>query len=317
MRGRKWSKEVIVEGSGVTGDASAVHAGGATWIAYPTTTGVTVRRVVFNGAGDPAVGSAVLIPTSHEAQPTRVVLGSRIMLLLWRSPDRPVGMRWLGVAGPSPTIGREEALPLTSSVPVAAIAGMVRRGLSTLWVATMDGSGDGNTRTSIHRLEGRTGSAFREADSVLIPGAFASLRPVLLWAPERGIGPEGRLFHFGGGTYETDNRVSRAHDPWAEQIVSMQVAYPHVGGGWLHRRYYTQPGQPPEYFMSRSAPGVCWFEGDIAYANRLRDANRDRDNTVVIGFYGSGALPEVMGDFDDIGFLSEVGLGHSLWSVTQ
>ncbi|SIO15893.1 hypothetical protein SAMN05444166_2754 [Singulisphaera sp. GP187] len=315
--GARWSKELTVEQSGVTGDPSAAYAGGATWVAYPTKAGIRLRRVALDPAGNPSVGPATAIPTSQGAEPTLAALGSRLVLLLWRSPDQPIGVRVLGTAGASPTVGREEATPLTSLVPVAATAGAVRKGLAPLWVATMDGPRDGDTRTFIHRLEGRPGKDFRVTGREPIPGSFAPHRPILLWAPERGLGPDGRLFHFGGGTYEMDNRVSRARDPWAQQIVSMQTGAPEWGGGWLHRRYYTQPGQPSEYFMSRSAPGVCGFGGDIAYANRLRDADPARNDTVVVGFYGSGALPEPMGDFDDIGFLSEVGLGHSLWYVAQ
>ena len=203
-------------------------------------------------------------------------------------------------------------------MPVGAVAGATARGGEQLWVATMESPArEDVTRTEVYKLAQRSGN-YRPAGSRRLVGcSLAPRRLMLLWAPERGLGPEGRLYLFGGGTYEMSNTISRTPEPWSEQIVSMQVAYPEVGGGWLHRRYYTHPNVPHEYFKSRSAPGVCWFRGDIAYANRLREADAARDDTVVVGFHGTGALPEPMGDFDDIGFISEIGLSHSLWYVAQ
>ncbi len=177
----------------------------------------------------------------------------------------------------------------------------------------MERSENGETRTIVHRLEGRPGGPLREAGSQQVPGAFAPRRASLLWAPERGLGPNGRLFQFGGGTYGMDNTVSPPDKPWAEQIVSMQAPAGLVAGGWLHRRYYTQPGYPRDYFKSRSTPGVTWFGGDIAYANRLREPDPANDDTLVVAFYGSGALPETMGDFNDVEYISRVGLSHSIW----
>ncbi len=252
----------------MTGDPTAVYTAGGTWIAYATRAEVVLRRATLNSAGQPTVGPALPIPSSQGAEPTLAAFGNRLVLLLWRSPNRPVGRRVLRISGPTPVVEREKATPLTSLVPVAATAGgTVRRGVTPLWVTTMEGSPDGDTRTFVHRLEEIPGNrGFRQTAREPIPGSFAPHRPTLLWTSEKGWGAEGRLFHFGGGIYEMNNRVSRANTPWAQQIVSMQVANPEVNGGWLHRRYYTQPGQPGDYFMSRSAPGACWFGG----GHRLR-----------------------------------------------
>ena len=38
---------------------------------------------------------------------------------------------------------------------------------------------------------------------------------------------------------------------------------------------------------------------------------------VKIGFYGSGALPESMSDFNDVAFIHRVGLSHSITTVTR
>jgi hypothetical protein len=315
--GGSWSKEVVVDESELAGDPSTIFLDDRTWVSYPTRDGVRLRSVTLDPDGEPATGPVVVIPQSEEAQPTLTAFKKGPVLFLWRESDRRVGVCEVKVAGATPTIGREQRTGLASIVPVGAVAGSTARGGEQLWVATMESLGRGETRTLVHRLVPRSG-VFRPAGNRRLIGcSFAPRRLMLLWAPDRGLGPEGRLYLFGGGTYDMNNTIGRAADPWSEQIISMQVAYPDVGGGWLHRRYYTQPGLPREYFMSRSAPGVCWFQGDIAYANRLREADAARDDTVVVGFYGTGALPEPMGDFDDVGFIGEVGLSHSLWSVAE
>ncbi len=37
---------------------------------------------------------------------------------------------------------------------------------------------------------------------------------------------------------------------------------------------------------------------------------------VKLGFYGSGALPEPMSDFNDVAFIHRVGLSHPIVAVT-
>ncbi len=71
---------------------------------------------------------------------------------------------------------------------------------------------------------------------------------------------------------------------------------------------------------SASAPGACWFRDDIAYAVRVHDDKPEHNDVVKLGFYGSGALPEPMSDFNDVAFIHRVGLSHSLrasWPQTE
>ena len=90
----------------------------------------------------------------------------------------------------------------------------------------------------------------------------------------------------------------------------MQAPRRETGTGWFSRPYFL-PSLP-----TASAPGVCWFRDDIAYAVRLRDDHAERNNVVKLGFYGSGALPEPMSDFNDVAFIHRVGLSHSIYAVT-
>jgi hypothetical protein len=48
----------------------------------------------------------------------------------------------------------------------------------------------------------------------------------------------------------------------------------------------------------------------------LHDDRQARNNVVTLGFYGSGALPEPMSDFNDVAFIARVGLSHSITVVT-
>ncbi len=77
-------------------------------------------------------------------------------------------------------------------------------------------------------------------------------------------------------------------------------------------RYYS-PGE----FDSRSAPGVCWFRDDIfAYANRLHSSRPDQNDRLLLGFTATGAF-DTMTDFNDFAFIAEIGLSHSLMTVSE
>jgi hypothetical protein len=89
----------------------------------------------------------------------------------------------------------------------------------------------------------------------------------------------------------------------------MQAAFRETGTGWFSRGYY----RPAE--SSASAPGACWFRDDIAYAVRLHDDHAEQNDVVKLGFYGSGAQPEPMSDFNDVAFIHRVGLCHSIDSI--
>jgi len=84
-----------------------------------------------------------------------------------------------------------------------------------------------------------------------------------------------------------------------------------VHGGWLIRRYYD------EWTQSRSAPGACFFRGDIAFASRWFAMPRLLQRCAVVGFSGRGIESDPMGDFDDIGFIRDIGLSHSIPHVKE
>ena len=118
--GARWSPEIVVEPAGVVGDPTAAYARGATWVAYRMADRVMLRRIV-PGGDHPRIGPAIAVP-GGVGEPTLASFGGRLALLLWRSPDRPIGLRLIDVAGPEPRFGREEESDFASAVPVAAVA---------------------------------------------------------------------------------------------------------------------------------------------------------------------------------------------------
>ncbi len=311
--GKRWSAETVIEANGVIGDPTAVSFGGGVWVAYPTVAGVRLRPVALGRQADatPRVGESVPIEQSKGADPSLSALGDGLALFLWRGPGRPVGVRRLAPTATGLETGPELELAINSIVPVAAVAGPKRGLLPTVWVASIGGPDPRRPRAVIHHFvsEGGGRARFLEVGSNVVDGSFARRPLALLWRPEHGL-DAGRIYVFAGGRYWVENRIEAVDTPWAEQTVSINVRND-PRGGWLHRRYYS-PGE----FDSRSAPSVCWFRDDIAYANRLHSPQPDRNDRLLLGFTASGAC-DTMTDFNDFAFIAEVGLSHSLMMVSE
>ena len=119
------------------------------------------------------------------------------------------------------------------------------------------------------------------------------------------LGADGQLYLFGCGLYSSES-------PWSCHYVSMRVSDKTVHGGWLTKLYYD------EWAQSRSAPGVCFFRGDIAFAGRwLAGDKSSENNKLFVAFSGKGIESRSMGDFDDISFIRDTGLTHSILSVGE
>ena len=315
--GARWSREIEVEPAGVVGDPTAAYARGATWVAYRTADRVVVRRIV-PGGDHPTIGPAKTVPGAV-GEPTLASFDGRLALLLWRSPDRPIGLRLIDVAGHEPRFASEEESGFASAVPVAAVE--ARDGETPALCVGLVEVTDPNHRswTEVRRFVHTAAGRWRESRRQWVNGEQPSIdganafavhaahRMSLLWRPEPGFEARGRLYHFSG-------RGTTADRPWSEQFITMEAPVRETGTGWFSRSYYF--AEAP----SASAPGACWFRDDIAYAVRVHDDKPERNDVVKVGFYGSGALPEPMSDFNDVAFIHRVGLSHSLrcvWPQTE
>ena len=227
-------------------------------------------------------------------------------------PGRPVGVRRLAPTATGLETGPELELPIDSVVPVAAVAGPNRGGRPTVWVASIGGPDPRHPRAVIHHYvsEGGGRARFLEVGRNVVDGSFARRRLALLWRPNTGSMRGESTFSRADSTF-CSRSVSRPSIPRGPNRRSRSTCATAPGTAGSHRRYYS-PGD----FDSRSAPGVCWFRDDIAYANRLHSPHPDRNDRLLLGFTATGAF-DTMTDFNDFAFIAEIGLSHSLMMVSE
>jgi hypothetical protein len=306
--GAKWSGETVVEATGVIGGASASTLRRAVWIAYPTLTGVQIRRLTLNLAGVPQVSPAQLVPESLGAQPTLAPVGGRLALLLWRDRKRPIGIRWLEVRSEQITVGPEVALEFASNVPVGAAAGFDADGKTAIWIGlTQDQDVRRPSRWQIRALTIAPDGSLRPNRRFWADGdtgrdqGFG--RVTLLMEPDKAFGPEGRWYFLQRGG---------PIDDLGQDYIGMRIADKTMTGGCLTRRYYD------EWTNSRSAPAACWYRGDIALSLRwFGDSPAYRDNDLFVAFAGRGIESEDMGDFNDLLEIRNYGLSGSIRTVNE
>lgn len=303
--GGSWSDESVVEAEGVVGDASAAQVDGSVWIAYPYQSAdgrrsIALRCISVNRSGGLRIGPRKIAQV-RSGEPTLACLRSGLALVVWIDRDSPVECVTLEVEGESLRPIRRQSLGLTSNAPVGAAGD----GSRTLWIGiTRDVPGGLTSRPQIGR--------FTEAvDGTLAPTALEwvggeqgkerfSGRLVLLREPDSALGSDGQIYLFGCGLMDP-NTSSSCH------YVSSRVANRPLNGGWLTKRYYD------EWTQSRSAPAACFFGKDIAFASRwMGDAPAFKNDDLFVGFFGRGIESRPMGDFDDIGFIRDIGLSHSI-----
>jgi len=300
-QGDEWSEELPIETDGVTGDPAGAYVGGATWVCYPTDDGVHIRRVTLDAAGAPAIGPAQVVPSSAGAQPTLVPWDDRALLLLWRDANTPVGCIPADLSGETPVLGAEQPLPLTGLVPVGAAQGPDGK---SLWVGLTENQDEPRpSRWQVRRLERQADGTFTEAFREWIGGVDAPHRGegrvILLCEPSSDF-PDGQVCFLQCGML-SGTPASSCH------YIGMRVKDQEVHHGWMVRRYYD------EWSTSSSGPGASFLRGDIAYAMRWAAApDSDGGSAVHVGFFGRGFDHGKTGDFDDIDFVRDIGLSHSI-----
>jgi len=306
----KWSEEIPVEPQDVTGDPSAAFGSGATWVAYPTLAGVKVRRITLDPAGFPQIGEACWIPESQGVQPTLTPFAGGLALLLWRGPQTPVGFRFLTVQDGAVLVGPETALGFASTMPVGAAAGALEGASPSLWVGLTQDQDEGRpNRWQVRRFvltpEGSLQQVHQEWIGGEKGGERGSSRVLLLWEPNEALGPDGQLYFLACGLFGSGT-------PWSCHYIAMRIADKTINGGWLTRRYYD------EWTQSRSAPGACFFGGDIALAVRwFGNVHGTENDNLFVAFFGRGIESKPMGDFNDLRHLGDYGLVRSIPNVME
>jgi len=270
---------------------------------------ISAARLLAPYFGASTIIWANTIATVLVALSVGYAVGGRLALMLWRSASVPVGLRLLSCRGDDVAVGQEVSLGFTSEAPVGAALGSRLNGADTLWIGLSQNQDARRPNRWQVRHFAVTTTAVTQLSMEWVGGDKGQERGpgriMLLWQPERGLGPDGRVYLFSNGSYSSQA-------PWSCHYVTMRIADRTVNGGWLTRRYYD------EWTTSRSAPGVCWFRGDVAFAARwMGDAPAYKNDDMFVGFSGLGIESEPMGDFNDIGFIRDVGMRHSVPWVTQ
>lgn len=285
-----WAEHVIVQPKGVAGSPSAVTLGDRVFVAYATTDGPTVREMKIASDGKVEFGQTINLPASPTVTPTLAVVGDRLAILGCNPAQGEVTLRW---RLPDGKLTPEQSLGFRSAAPVGAAGG---RG-QTLWVARLE-SGD-NPNRGRTEMVGFTLDPARSLVQVKgrswLEGHYAYVRPTVLWRDEPGFNGEGRLYFLAPGA---DSK------PWSPHYLTLQIADPAIK--WQVRRYY-EPGD-----LSRDAPGACWYRDDMAYVRRLADGTPGRNDILSLGFYGTGATTEPIGDYDDVSQVANFALARSI-----
>ncbi|MFN3651722.1 MAG: FG-GAP-like repeat-containing protein [Armatimonadota bacterium] len=292
----RWSEPVTVSEDVATGDPYAVAHAGDLWLFYPTAEGLRARQVGPDGR---ATGDAYLLDETAGASVSAVSWGERLLLFLWRGADRELTCREWSTSGAGP----ERGLGIRSTVPVGPCVDPLR---NTLVLACgEDQDARRKSRWLLRTFTALPDGALAEAGRRWVMGeagrAGGTRRPTLLFESGPLAGPEGRLHLIAVGTVNEANRKSC-------YFSYMTVADRTINDGWLQRRYYD------EWTESASAVGACWYRDDIALASRWYGvANREfRDNGVYVALQGLGIQDEPMGDHNDVEFIAQRGMAHSI-----
>jgi hypothetical protein len=283
-----------------SGDPAAVSHLGKFWLFYPTKDGVQAQLLAPSGK---AAGEPVLLPNSQGDQVSPLSWGERLLLFHWRGPDREVA--WSDWDGRRRS--QERSLGFKSTIPVGPCVDTVSGEL--LLGCAQDQDEKRPSRWQVRRFgaqEGKGGIlSLVERKTRWVMGeagqARGTRRPTLLFEAGPQVGPRGRLHFIATGAVTEASRKACYYD-------CMTVDDKSVNDGWLQKRYYD------EWTESSSAVAACWFEGDIALASRWYGvANRSfRDNGLYVAYHGLGIQAEPMGDFDDIAYIRDRGMLHSI-----
>ena len=291
----KWEPEVVVEKEGVTGDPVAISFEKRILFAYPSIAGVTTRWYDGKIFSEPRVVEA----TRHI--PALAVLKGRLLLALWDpSTQRSTYRWWTGTS-----FGKAHLFNFVSKVPLGlaenTLNGQLIVGLTqdqtskpSRWqVRQYSLSGDSLFERKKEWIEGEAG------------GSRGNSRPVVLFDPSKDWGPDGRIYYFALGSLSKET-------PWSCGYVAHTIGDKTVNGGWRVKRYYD------EWTQSRSALGVCWYGGDMLYAYRWIDGSQgEADNRFHLGYRGSGIEDVPMGDFNDLAFMKDFGIRHSILYMAE
>lgn len=293
-------EDAVTLATDLTGDPVAIGSGDHIALVYPSKAGVIWQLVSPNGKPS---GKPVVLDSNPELVPTVGQIGDRSFVLLWNPDTQEVVYR---VWRPRQLPGAERRLFERSTVPVGMAVDTVRK--EVVLALAQDQDANRPSRWQIRRYAEEQGLLNETAMDWIEGEAGGSRgrgRLRVLFKVDRDTGPAGRLYVYGRG-YHNDT------SPWACTYVAETIADKSVRGGWLVKRFYD------EWTQSRSAPAATWWNGDILWAYRWVDGgNPDRDNLLHVGYRALGIDDAPMGDHDDVSFMRDFGIRHSILYLSR
>ncbi|MCB8933384.1 MAG: hypothetical protein H6534_08090 [Chthonomonadaceae bacterium] len=291
-----WDKPVVLAPEGLVGDPVAASFAGKIRVFYQTAQGVVMQNVIVK-ASQLAPEEPQVIDPNPDLVPTVGVSGGRLFLFLWNPVNGAVDYKVMERDG---TFVRTLGLFLQSTNPVGMCTDTLTGEL--VLALAQDQDPQRPKRWQIRRFEDQSGR-LRERSMEWVEGEKGQCRGTgrltVLFDASRDAGPKGRLYVYGKGFTAGPNDPSCTY-------VAHQIADSSIGGGWMVKRFYD------EWTQSRSAPAAAWFGGDVIWGYRW--VGGSNDDMLHVGYGGLGIQSAPMADHDDIGFLHDFGIRHSvLW----
>lgn len=296
----EWEPAQTLEFGGLIGDPVATSYGGKIVMAYQTGQGVVVREA-DDQHGWLDLSLAEVVDKDSALQPTIGEFEGKLYLFLWNPTTQEVQARVLrGGQTTIQTLSERSTVPVGPAVDTIhhqLILGMAQDRDKThpsQWLIRRYAIENGKlVAKSLDWVQGPTGDVRTHS------------RPVVLFDRDKRHGPEGKVYYFTLGDHGKEN-------PWAcgyvgETTADKKITGGHVQGGWVVKRFYD------EWTQSRSTVGATFYGGDILYAYRWIDGGQGpSDNHLHVGYRGTGIEEAPMGDFDDLKYMREFGIRHSI-----
>lgn len=314
----QWADPVKIADDGVTGDPVAISYRGEIVVAYPSSKGLAVRWIKLNH--EKITQNELTFVDNTDSVPTLGIYRGRLFLFEFAPKDGMVRYRsldgghkfgeWAVLLGAG-----NSGTAVKSTQPVSMAVDTIH---DLVLIGTAENEDDKHPSRWVIRREKVDGGSLKPFSSTPAvadsdrewlqgpaSGPAGSSRCIVLFDEKGYTGMKGRIVYYMLGT--TTEKA-----PWQCVYVAQSVADKTVSGGWMVKRYYD------EWTQSRSAPAACWFDGDILYAYRWVDGGQGAsDNTLHVGYNGTGVEHVPMGDFDDIGFIANFGMRASILYLRQ
>jgi len=294
--GKKSSELVVPVGDAgaVTGDATAVSVEGRIYVAARAVGGFGLYEFLVKD------GKPLLVECRHvesdAGEMTVVSTPLGVQVVRWNSATGAVYVSdWRR--------NRERIIPgVTSNTGVGAAWNSK---WNCLAVTETVNQGKKLGRVRIALVGGSMESGYSVRDRVWVEGVggnFATAdRPVLLFDDSADRGPNGGYLVYVRGYGKPETSVV--------SFIGRQIEDPSMNDGWRVRMVGN------EWANGMSLPGVCFYQGDIAYAYRLGFGGGIQ--RIALSMRASGIEDRWLTDFDEVKFIFETGLADSLIPVQK